>query len=194
MSESKPPNASDQTTPAFAFHVDKMHAAHRQLNVAIRLHFEDDDPVAVVTLAGAAATIFSDLVELQNPSKSWDRHAQNVMKLAPRDYFRIVREAQNFLKHARDDPDAVFHWTSSDIEALIMNAVMNAGELDGLSISSSVFQLWYIAKNSKIFTAADRVLEQAASFFPRLDALPPEAQLARGLTTLLSQLERARKE
>jgi hypothetical protein len=46
------------------FEVDKMHAAHRQLNVAIRLHFEGDDPVAVVTLAGAASVIFSDLRRL----------------------------------------------------------------------------------------------------------------------------------
>ena len=50
---------------AYSFRVDKMHGALRQLNVAIRLHFDADDPVAVLTLAGAASTVFSDLVQLR---------------------------------------------------------------------------------------------------------------------------------
>jgi hypothetical protein len=45
------------------YKMNKMQVAHQQLNVAIRLHFLDDDPASVLTLAGAAAGVFRDLVE-----------------------------------------------------------------------------------------------------------------------------------
>ena len=49
----------------------KQDAASRQLDVAIELLFEGRDPLAVRTLAGAAFTIFSDLVGHRQNAKSW---------------------------------------------------------------------------------------------------------------------------
>ena len=43
--------------------LNKIDAARRQLKVAIRLLFDDEDPVAVHTLVGAASVIITDLVE-----------------------------------------------------------------------------------------------------------------------------------
>jgi hypothetical protein len=58
------------------YKMNKMQVAHQQLNVAIRLHFLDDDPASVLTPAGAAAGVFRDLVEQKHPGKSWDEKAQ----------------------------------------------------------------------------------------------------------------------
>lgn len=172
------------------FEVDKMHAAHRQLNVAIRLHFESDDPVAVATLAGAAAMIFADLVQHRCPEKSWDARAQAVVNLAPKEYFGIFRKPQNFLKHAKGDPDDTFRGSIADTEALMMTAVMNAGELDGLSTAASVFQLWYIAKHRDIFSPEFEPAIAAAVLFPGLDQMLAKEQRLLGARRLQEEYEK----
>lgn len=65
-------------------HLSKIEAAKRQLDRAIRLLFNDCDPVAVHTLVGAASVIISDLVDKQHPDKSWDRFAQEANKITAR--------------------------------------------------------------------------------------------------------------
>jgi hypothetical protein len=40
--------------------VSRLDVAHRQLNLAIRLLFASADPVAILTLVGAAATILNN--------------------------------------------------------------------------------------------------------------------------------------
>jgi hypothetical protein len=166
------------------FEVDKMHAAHRQLNVAIRLHFEGDDPVAVLGLAGGPARIFADLIEHRAPERSWDRRASEVVKISTAEYFRVLREPSNFLKHADKDPDAVLRWEVQDTEALMMTAVMNAAELDLLSPDASVYQLWYIAKHRRIFSRTFEVGERALNTFPGIANMSPAEQRAAGLRRL----------
>lgn len=176
------------------FEVDKMLAAHRQLNVAIRLHFEGDDPLAVVTLAGAAATVFTDLVEHRCPERSWDRRAQAVMSLAPKEYFAIFRQAPNFLKHADQDPDGVLRWSREETEGMIMAAVMNAGELDLLSLAASVFQYWYIAKHRAIFTPGFDPSVKAVQLFPGMDKMCGAEQRALGAQHLREEYAQLARE
>jgi hypothetical protein len=162
------------------FEVNKMHAAHRQLNVAIRLHFSGDDPVAVLTLAGAAATIFTDLVNHRCPERSWDKQAQQAVGLSPKEYFAIIRRGQNFLKHADGDPDDAIRWSVDDTEGLIMGACMNAGLLDDLSPSAYVFKRWYIAKYRSRFPTDWEPGGEATKFFPDLAQMSDEEQRAFG--------------
>jgi hypothetical protein len=167
------------------FEVDKMHAAHRQLSVAIRLHFEGDDPVAVLGLAGGPSRIFADLIEHRAPERSWDRRASAVVKLSMGQYFQVLREPANFLKHADKDPDGVLRWKIEDTEALMMAAIMNAGELDLLSPTASVYQLWYIAKHRNIFSDGFHVGDRAAEVFPGMTQMSDAQQRAAGMRRLL---------
>lgn len=125
--------------------ISKLEAARRQLRLAIRLLFEEADPIPVHTLVGSSSIVLSDLVEHKIPLKSWDRFAQQANNISAAEYFRVMREAQNFLKHAKSDPDALFDFNPTDTETLAFWAVMNAGELGPLSIEESVMQLWYLA-------------------------------------------------
>lgn len=127
------------------FQISKLDAARRQLHVAIRLLFDDADPVAVHTLVGAASSIISDLVEQQHPEKSWDKVAQEENKITAAEYFKVMRKAQNFLKHASDDASSTLDFNSLDTEFLAFWAVMNLGSFGLLSIEESVFQLWFLA-------------------------------------------------
>jgi len=126
-------------------HISKLDAARRQLDVAIRLLFYGADPVAVHTLVGAASVIISDLVQKHHPDKSWDKFAQEANNITASDYFKIMRKAQNFLKHAKEDSDATLDFDPKDTESVAFWAVMNLGNFGELSMEASVLQLWYLA-------------------------------------------------
>ena len=126
-------------------HISKLEAAKRQLDVAIRLLFDGDDPVAVHTLVGAASLIISDLVEHYHPDNSWDKFAQEANQITNQQYFKVMREPQNFLKHAKYDPGATFDFYLKDTESVAFWAVMNLGNFGVLSMQASVLQLWYLA-------------------------------------------------
>jgi hypothetical protein len=126
--------------------VSKLEAAQRQLNMGVRMMFAGADPIAVHTLFGAAANLFSDLVAAKCPDDSWDKVVKEANNLEDIEYIKIVRNAQNFLKHADKDPDAVLELALSDTDALAFGAVMNASALgEDLCFEAQVFQLWYIA-------------------------------------------------
>ncbi|OGT83229.1 MAG: hypothetical protein A3H91_15115 [Gammaproteobacteria bacterium RIFCSPLOWO2_02_FULL_61_13] len=151
--------------------VGKLDAARRQLRAAIHNIFHGGDPIVAHTLLGAASIILTYLVEHRVPEKSWDRFAQDANALAPGDYFNIMRKAQNFLKHAKNDPDGSLDLNPTDTESLAFFAVMNTGELlshgglGQLSMDESVFQLWYIACHSlKLEGAADPFKEALKVF------------------------------
>lgn len=125
--------------------VSKIEVAQRQLNVAIRMLFANDDPVAVHTLVGAASSILSNLVENRHPNESWDKLAQGANGLSASEYFTIMRKAQNWFKHAVDDPDERFEFDPEGTEALAFWAVMNASLLADLSTEAMIYQIWFIA-------------------------------------------------
>jgi hypothetical protein len=145
--------------------VSKLEAAQRQLDTGIRMLFQQADPVAVHTLIGAAAMLMTDLVEHKDASRSWDRKAQEATGMDSSQYFRIMREPQNFLKHAKEDPHATYELDSGDTEALAFWAVMNASELASLSTAASVFQLWYIAARSPFTDPSRSPLKDAVAVF-----------------------------
>lgn len=114
--------------------VSRLDAAHRQLNLAIRLLFASADPVAVHTLAGAAATLLKNALD------------QNDKRLAPPEYFRMMHKTQDALDPSTD-ASALFEIDPADSEALMFWAVMNASELGALSLEEQLYQRWYVASH-----------------------------------------------
>lgn len=172
-----------------SFQITKLEAAQRQLSVAIRMLFTGQDPVAVHTLAGAASIIFSDLVERLAPEHSWDRMTQEDSNLKPNQYFQIVRKAQNYLKHARDDHTDVLVFDPNDTEALIIIAVMNASEIAPMSLEAQVFQLWYLSAKYPSECANESPFKEAIALFGDLREMPRAERLRLGAQALV-QAER----
>lgn len=169
----------------------KLEAATRQLRMAIRLLFDGADPVPVHTLIGASSIILSDLVEKNAPEKSWDRFAQQANNISATDYFRVMREAQNFLKHAKDDPEAIFNFNSKDTESLAFWAVLNAGELGPLSMEESVLQLWYLACHDPQIEDNYSLYKEALALFGDLRGVPRNKRLEAGRMILARYLSEA---
>jgi hypothetical protein len=171
-----------------AYKMNKMQVAHQQLNVAIRLHLLDDDPASVLTLAGAAAGVFRDLVEHRFPGKSWDEKAMQATGMDRESYFKAMRFGQNFLKLADRDPDDTMEWTASDSESLMFWATLNAGELDGISTSQLVFQLWFFATRSKLFQPDFGICVTALEYFPGILTMADREQRGFGYSKLILQM------
>ncbi len=168
--------------------IGKLEAANRQLDFAIRLFFSCGDPVCVHTLAGAASIVLTDLVEHHAPSKSWDRNVQAANALSASDYFNIVRNAQNFLKHARGDPKAILNFNEVETEELLMLAVMNSGKLQHMSMEQSVYQLWYLGRRVKELGAGFPFVQEAMALFPGIEGGSPAKAKEVGQQILLAQL------
>lgn len=166
----------------------KLDAANRQLDFAIQLLFCGGDAVCTHTLAGTASILLSDLVEHHVPNKSWDLAAQKTNRLPPGQYFNIIRNAQNFLKHAKSDPTAIFNFDEVETEELMMLAVMNSGELQNLSIHQSVYQLWYLGSRATALGEDFPFVKEALELFPTVNALPRADQRALGAKVLATEL------
>ena len=171
--------------PPVILRLSKLEAAQRQLNRAIQMLFNEDDPVCTHTLAGAASIILTDLVEHQTPGKTWEKMASVDNNLQAKEFFQIARKAQNFLKHAKDDPTGTLDFNTSDTDALLTLAVFNASELAPLSLEAQVFQLGSLA-----LLAPDDIIDQppfsdAVSYFGRLQTMGRPQQLASGRKRLM---------
>src|SRR5215510_10222247 len=81
-------------------HITKPQAAARQLDTAIRLYFNDDDKLAIQTLAWAAFGILIAYDKASNAGTVWGK----VLRNRPD---KESRRIANFLKHADRDHDAV---------------------------------------------------------------------------------------
>lgn len=136
--------------------------------------FGDGDLVSAYTLAGAASTIASDLID---PDRSWDLAIQQDNGLTERKYFAILRKGQNFLKHARSDPDSVMELDPNDLVSLMFVTSLNIGEMCSTkSIELSYFQVWYAACRTEEFGPNSELVPFAVDMFGRLDGVPFEQQ------------------
>jgi hypothetical protein len=164
--------------------ISKLEAAQRQLSIGIRMLFEGADSVAVYTLLGVASVLFTDLIEQAAPHKSWDKMAQDANNLTSAEYFSIMRKAQNFFKHARNDADAVLEFDPVDTESLAFWAIMNGSELAPMSVEAQVFQLWYIASHSPLDNVEESPLKEAIQLFGDLRSVERTERLHAGKKAL----------
>jgi hypothetical protein len=162
----------------------KLDAAQRQLARAIRMHFSEDDPVCTHTLAGAASMLLTDLLEYVRPGATWEQMVQQDNNLSASAFFRIARKAQNFLKHARDEPGGILEFNLSDTDALLTLATFNLMELASLSPEAQVFQLWSLALFCPSDMTEESPFKEAIAYFGPLQQLTRSDQLASGLRGL----------
>ncbi len=98
--------------------VNKIEAARRQINTAIRMLFQKEDPVSIHTLSMAALRILRDLSSQRDDSYI-NKLLRDILKPGVEGKFwGALHKAANFLKHADKDPDAIL----SDVEESVNDA------------------------------------------------------------------------
>jgi hypothetical protein len=109
--------------------ITKLEAARRQLDVAIRLYFAEDDPIAVHTLVGAPHILITDLSKAAQLESILDRHI--VPKYRGK-FEGAIRSPQNFFKHSdRDGSGATLEFDPHFTELMLVIDIEMFKELTG---------------------------------------------------------------
>lgn len=171
--------------------LSKLDAAKRHLDFAIESYFMGEDIVPICAVVGAAHIIAHDLVEVRTPGASWASIGSAEAGIELREVLFALRKIPNWLKHARDDPEAILEFSEAELEMLLFHTVLDLGELatDGELHSDevSVFQMWFVSKFRALFgdPAYGAIRESALESFPNLDGLAHKQQLESGLAVLM---------
>lgn len=158
--------------------VSKLDAAKRQMEVAIRLYFNNDDPVAIHTLTGAVYNLLRDINKSQKGPrlffKGWliDELVKPEFKKKAR---RLINEPENFFKHADHDPNGILSFKAVATEELLHESGDVYERMTGESSPFVLcFRIWYMINrpedyeylpdeyeallNGKSYTKEDRLI------------------------------------
>ncbi len=133
--------------------ISKLGAAESQLIEAVKLFFEERDPISIHTLASAASQIVQDHFNEQDAQK-YQLFLHHDYP-SPEDRKRIhddKRRVANFLKHADRDRNAKLEFNPKDTETDIADAIRCLGILKGIKYAMSIpelhaFDLWFFIQS-----------------------------------------------
>lgn len=168
--------------------ITKLEAATRQLNVAIRLLFADQDAIVVHSLAVSAANLYSDLADHEPDLTSWREMMCEDNGMTPTQIKNVLNRSWNFFKHADRDPKEVLEFDQKESEYIIFFATLECGELCPTSTEMQVFQLWFLAAGRTKLEEGNKIQCFSEAIFPGLHNLPRPKQLLVGAQRLASQL------
>jgi hypothetical protein len=132
--------------------VGKLEAAERQLNTAIRLHFQGSDPLSIHTLAAAAQQILVDIGNSRGiEGVMYSQETLDRVRPEKRaEWLKATRAPQNFLKHAdKDGPEAVLDIHLEFYELLLFDCVQLLRKLkskDDLAREVHIYKFWFHLK------------------------------------------------
>ena len=144
--------------------VSKTDAARRQIDCAIKLWINDDDPVSIHTLAFSAFSIVDDInvkrgnkdVTLQGLTETLaePEHLTEVMQR--------MRAPMTFFKHANRDPHAILEFDSQVNEFVLLFTVNGFQQLgEQLTDAQNTFIRWMTLHHPNL-------LKDGESAFPEL--------------------------
>lgn len=170
--------------------LDKITVARRQLVEAIRLLFENRDPVTVYSLATNAQEILSTLCECRGVTSLRTHIARPAGLTDAQVQATMINPARNFFKHANTDPDGILDdFRDEDCDPVILIACVDLLVLEGKSpIEVQVFVTWYAALYPEKFPDGSDWKLAAERKFPGLRELPREEQKRRAVRTLKGAL------
>jgi len=163
--------------------VNKIEAAQRQIDSAIRLLFDNEDPIAVHTLTMAGFRILRDIAE---------KHNSNINKVA-QSFIRPGKEGKfwgsmqtfaNFLKHAKTDPDGRIDNIQEEVnDSILLLASLYYQDL-GYQFTPEMLALtgWYSAIHPDFIRidALKNIQTQLEAVQVTLTGKSRQAQLAKG--------------
>jgi hypothetical protein len=151
--------------------VSKCEVATRQLRAAIRLYFEDAEPLAIHTLAGAAHGLLRDLLRRRaSPPSSHVEAGVASDKVAF--VAKMVGDAKNFFKHADRDPEGVLSFNTDWTDFLLYDAIaMHVRLTLELTREDLFFIMWITAKYPTVLLLDELTegrIDELRQVFPKL--------------------------
>jgi len=127
-------------------------AALNQLGTAIRLYFEDRDPVSVHTLISAAGELLDRMVGSSSPRNDLLARAEAVGRR--REVSDKLNAPRNFFKHGSNDIEPIFRNFSDDINLYSIVWACQTLSIIGLSLpETKIFKSWLSVVEPDLFLA-----------------------------------------
>lgn len=131
--------------------ISKLDAAKRQLETAIRLYFNNADPISIHTLSCAAHNILLDLTK-EYKKKPMALSGILIKSEYKNEFIKKLREPQNHFKHAEKDSEAVIDFSPSINESFILDSCQQYYEITNEQILYfSIFINWFAAQHINYF-------------------------------------------
>lgn len=127
--------------------IDKLEVARRQIIAAVRLFFEEGDPVAIHTLVAPAHQVLVDIGEEKGVHGAI-KSAKMLQGPDAKKYLKSINFAFNFMKHADHDGNekiniAPLSRLTSDF---LMDAILLLQLVSGdIPIEAKVFWTWFVS-------------------------------------------------
>ena len=128
--------------------IDKPGAARRQIDAAIRMFFNGEDPIAIYKLTMSGLQVLRDLAAKQNENIVDSAINATLDPKEKKLVFQRMREYDNFLKHAEKDPTELLdeiEWEKV-IDRILLIACLYYDSL-GYQLTPEMFALvgWLVA-------------------------------------------------
>jgi len=132
--------------------VSKIDAAERQLKTAIKLFFDEGDLVSIHTLVSAADGILTGLCKKKGIPPGVLRDVELfVVPGREKEWLKALNKAQNFFKHADNDPSEIYELNAKGVHMHMFSAVEAFQRLTKkLFVQAFVFEIWFFANNPKL--------------------------------------------
>jgi hypothetical protein len=163
-----------------------------KVDAAIRMLFDNGDPVAIHTLAAAGGRILRDLCE----QKQTPNHLALTAMIRPgkeKEFHAAMNRAANFFKHADKDADEVLDGIDEKVnDSVLMMALMQYQDL-GLALTAEMHALhhWYAAKHPDGFVnsaAPPQYLTAMATLNLPAASRPDQLQMGKQLLQMVHQI------
>ena len=144
--------------------ISKVEAASRQIDSAILLFFKSGDEVAIHTLTCAAYNLIRDLLRKQGLPGTIIK--DQIVTLTRPEYrktwLRRINEAENFFKHADQDPDRILRFDSEITEMILFDACDSFLSLTGsMTRLMTIYKSWSMVHHFSLLS--DEVQERMTS-------------------------------
>jgi|GEM_PF-1017083 len=100
--------------------VNKIEAAQRQIDVAIRLLFANEDPVAIHTLASAAFRILRDVAEKNGSVQEHEEVKKRIVPGKEKEFWSMLSKAANFFKHGARDTGKILEGIKEEVNDYVL--------------------------------------------------------------------------
>lgn len=160
---------------------NKVDAARRQLEAAIRMFFGGEDPFAIHTVASAAYRILRDLAVGSGKSPFHEDVKRFIRPGKENQFWWSINKAANFLKHADEDTDAVLEVKEEFNDFTIGLGCMYYHSL-GYKLTPDMrgFMGWLMLMNPDILIDSPEKEVLAGKEFDNLRSRPRSEQIALG--------------
>jgi hypothetical protein len=148
--------------------ISKLDAATSQLETALHLYFNEADPVSIHTLAAAAHQILQDLGSCQNSPMLLEQGMLPLPKELTAKIRALMREPQNFFKHADRNPTATVDFAPGLTEFILFDAVAKFRDLAGEPpLMLAAYELWFVVRFAEYWahTPQHAIAQRAQSLF-----------------------------